>query len=72
MWLEGLGEGERNAQARVRDAANLGVDAVVTACPFCLLTLEDARKTAGLEERVEIVDLAELVCRAMDSDARDT
>ncbi len=65
MWLEGLGEGERNAQRRVRDAAAMGVGAVVTACPFCLLTLEDARKTTGLEETLEIVDLAELVWRGM-------
>ncbi len=67
MWLEGMGEGERNAQIRVRDAAAMGVDAVVTACPFCLLTLEDARKTAGLEETLEIIDLAELVGRALAS-----
>ncbi len=69
MWLEGLGEGERNAQRRVRDAAGLGVDAVVTACPFCLLTLEDARKTAGVEDAIEIVDLAELAARALDDGA---
>ncbi len=69
MWLEGLGEGERNAQRRVRDAADLGVDAVVTACPFCLLTLEDARKTTGLEDTLEIVDLAELAARALDDPA---
>lgn len=67
MWLEGMGEGERNAQIRVRDAAAMGVEAVVTACPFCLLTLEDARKTAGLEETLEIIDLAELVGRAVAS-----
>ncbi len=66
MWLEGLGEGERNAQIRVRDAAALGVDAVVTACPFCLLTLEDARKTVGMEESLEVIDLAELVERGLE------
>ncbi len=66
MWLEGLGEGERNAQQRVRTAADMGVDAVVTACPFCLLTLEDARKTAGLEDALEVVDLAELVWRGVE------
>jgi Fe-S oxidoreductase len=65
MWIEGMGEGERNAQIRVRDAAAMGVDAVVTACPFCLLTLEDARKTAGLEDRLQVVDLAELVAMAL-------
>ncbi len=68
MWLEGLGEGERNAQRRVRDAVELGAQAVVTACPFCLLTLEDARKTTGLEEALEIVDLAELVWRSVAPD----
>ncbi len=66
MWIEGMGEGERNAQIRVRDAAALGVDAVVTACPFCLLTLEDARKTAGLEDTLELIDLAELVERGLE------
>ncbi|GAB4287023.1 MAG: hypothetical protein Kow0092_40230 [Deferrisomatales bacterium] len=65
MWLEGMGEGERNAQLRVKDAAGMGVDAVVTACPFCLLTLEDARKTSGLEEAIQVVDLAELTARAL-------
>lgn len=69
MWLEGLGEGERNAQLRVRDAAEMGVNAVITACPFCLLTLEDARKTAGLEETLEIIDLAELVERGLKGDS---
>lgn len=65
MWVEGMGEGERNAQIRVRDAAALGADAVVTACPFCLLTLEDARKTAGLEDRLRVLDLAEVTAMAL-------
>jgi Fe-S oxidoreductase len=69
MWIEGMGEGERNAQRRIRDAVEMGVDAVVTACPFCLLTLEDARKTTGLEEKVEVVDLAELAARAVTRNA---
>jgi Fe-S oxidoreductase len=38
---------------------------LVTACPFCLMTLEDAVKTSGMEERIEIVDLAELVAKAL-------
>ncbi|MBI5440102.1 MAG: (Fe-S)-binding protein [Deltaproteobacteria bacterium] len=65
MWLEGMGDGERNAQIRIREAVTLGVDAVITACPFCLLTLDDARKTTGLEEKIEVVDLAELTVRSL-------
>ncbi len=60
MWLEGEGTGERNAQRRVRDAVDMGVDAIAVACPFCLLTLEDAAKTTGLEEKIIIRDIAEI------------
>lgn len=61
MWLEGSNTGERLAQTRVKDAAELGADIIATACPFCLLTLEDALKTTGLEEKIAIKDVSELV-----------
>ena len=61
MWLEGTNAGERLAQVRVKDAAELGADIIATACPFCLLTLEDAVKTTGLEEKVMIKDISELI-----------
>jgi Fe-S oxidoreductase len=38
---------------------------VVTACPFCLINLEDAIKTTGREDRMEVIDLAELVERSL-------
>ena len=65
MWLEGEGRGERNAQLRVRDAAQMGVDAIAVACPFCLLTLEDAVKTSGLEGKLKIMDVSELFASAL-------
>ena len=70
MWLEGMGEGERNAQIRVRDAHALGADALITACPFCLLTFEDARKTTGLEEQLQVIDLSELAAKALPDNPR--
>ncbi|MFH1866200.1 MAG: heterodisulfide reductase-related iron-sulfur binding cluster, partial [Candidatus Eisenbacteria bacterium] len=57
--------GERLAETRVRDAVALGADYLVTACPFCLLTLEDAVKTSGNEGKIEIIDLAELAAMAL-------
>lgn len=66
MWVEAEEErGERLADVRVADAVALGADYLVTACPFCLLTLEDAVKTSGNEGKIEIVDLAELVAMAL-------
>jgi hypothetical protein len=45
-------------------AAEAGADVIVTACPFCLVNMEDAIKVAGLEGQMEAIDLAELVAAA--------
>jgi Fe-S oxidoreductase len=56
-------EEERMGVLRVKVAAAAGAEVIVTACPFCLVNVEDAIKVAGLEDRLEAVDLAELVVR---------
>ena len=33
----------------------------MTACPYCLTNIEDAIKVAGLEGKMEVLDLVELV-----------
>ncbi len=60
MWMEGTGVGRRLSEIRVEDALEMGVEAIITACPFCLLTLEDAVKTTGNEEKIRVIDLMEL------------
>jgi len=66
MWAESSSEvGERLAQIRVRDAVALGAEILVTACPLCVLTLEDAVKTSGHEEKIEVLDVAELLVQAL-------
>ena len=50
-------------------AADAGADVVVTACPFCLINLEDAIKTTGRSETMEVLDLAELVARQVETEA---
>ena len=65
MWIEATGGGERLAEIRVRDAAELGAQVIAVACPFCLLTLEDAVKTTGLEEKLVVKDIMELVAEAL-------
>jgi Fe-S oxidoreductase len=61
MWLEGTNTGERLAQTRIKNAAEMGVDIIATACPFCLLTLEDAVKTTGFADKIAIKDINELI-----------
>ena len=54
-------EEQRMGVLRVEMAAKAGANVIVTACPFCLVNIEDAIKVAGLEGSMEAIDLAELV-----------
>jgi Fe-S oxidoreductase len=54
-------EDQRMGVLRVNMAAEAGANAIVTACPFCMVNMEDAIKVAGLEEKMTVIDLAELV-----------
>ncbi len=66
MWAEGTNVEERLAHQRVRDAVALGAEVLAVACPFCLLTLEDAVKILGLDDRIQVMDIMELVALAME------
>jgi Fe-S oxidoreductase len=67
MWVESSSEtGQRLAEVRVNDAVELGAEILVTACPFCILTLEDAVKTSGNEEKIRVMDVTELLAEAME------
>ena len=66
MWVEASSEsGPRLAEIRVKDAIELGTEILVTACPLCVLTLEDAVKTSGHEENIRVMDVMELVALAL-------
>ena len=67
MWVESSTEtGQRLAEVRVRDAVELGAEILVTACPLCVLTLEDAVKTSGFEEKIKVMDVTELLAEAIE------
>ncbi|MGA7461862.1 MAG: 4Fe-4S dicluster domain-containing protein [Candidatus Korobacteraceae bacterium] len=54
-------EDERMGVKRVRMAAEAGANVIVTACPFCMVNIEDAIKVSGMEGKMTAIDLAELV-----------
>jgi Fe-S oxidoreductase len=54
-------EEQRMGVLRVEMAKKAGANVIVTACPFCLVNIEDAIKVSGLEGKMEAIDLAELV-----------
>ncbi|MBF0552662.1 MAG: (Fe-S)-binding protein, partial [Deltaproteobacteria bacterium] len=71
MWQE-LSSETKISEVRIREAAATGAEVVITACPYCLIMLEDARKTAGLEDSIKVLDLNELVLLALGLDDRPT
>ncbi|HVP77380.1 MAG TPA: (Fe-S)-binding protein [Thermodesulfobacteriota bacterium] len=65
MWAEGGTEGTRNGEIRIKEAVALGAKVLATACPFCLLTLEDAVKISGLASEIVIKDISELIAESI-------
>ncbi|MDJ0816196.1 MAG: (Fe-S)-binding protein [Desulfobacterales bacterium] len=62
-------EDQRMGVLRVEMAKQAGANVIVTACPFCLVNMEDAIKVAGLEGEMEAIDLCELVAEHLVTDA---
>ena len=58
-------EDQRMGVLRVRMAHEVGANVIVTACPFCLVNMEDAIKVAGLEEQMQAIDLVELAVQQL-------
>ena len=54
-------EDQRMGVKRVQMAAEVGANVIVTACPFCMVNIEDAIKVAGMEGKMTAIDMAELV-----------
>jgi Fe-S oxidoreductase len=66
MWHAEIEGADTHISAlRVAQAAATNAEILVTACPLCLIMLTDAVKTAGLEERLRVMDLAELTALAL-------
>jgi len=60
LWYEIEQEEMRMAEKRIEMAREVGANVIVTACPFCLIHLEDAIKTGGFEDEIKVIDLMEL------------
>ena len=65
MWQEDLDGETKMSEIRIREAADTGAEILITACPLCLIMLEDARKTAGLEDTLTVMDINELLLMAL-------
>lgn len=53
-------EEQRMGVLRVKMAVEAGANVIVTACPYCMVNIEDAIKVAGLDGKLSAIDLVEL------------
>jgi Fe-S oxidoreductase len=64
MWMEEK-IGTRVNHDRVDEILEAGADTVATACPFCTIMLTDGVGDRGAGERVQVLNVSELVARSM-------
>jgi len=64
-WTEDATPEKRPCVNRAREALELGVEVIATACPFCVTTLEDAVKVLEAEDKIVVKDILELLKEAM-------
>ena len=68
MWME-ENIGKRVNMERTEEALGTGADVVSTACPFCMIMLDDAVKASGRGDDVAVLDIAQVVERSLASSA---
>jgi Fe-S oxidoreductase len=69
MWMEEH-LGKKINEMRIDQAIKLGVHVIATACPYCITMLSDGLKARGMEERVRVLDIAELLDKSLSDEPK--
>ena len=64
MWME-ESIGKRIHLARTEEALKQDPKTICTCCPYCMTMFEDGLKDKNVEDRVQVLDLAEIVAGAL-------
>ncbi len=64
MWYE-IKTGERINHNRFKQAAETGATTVATSCNFCNIMMEDGMKVTGNDDKMKVMDIAELVSKSL-------
>ena len=65
MWMEEEPTQRVNFR-RVEQALETNPDTVAVACPFCMTMVDDGLKSKGVEEKVQALDVMEIVANALE------
>ncbi|SEM51312.1 Fe-S oxidoreductase [Syntrophus gentianae] len=64
IWMETV-KGERFCDLRLDQAVGVGAEVLVTACPYCITNFEDSRVTMGLDDKIEVKELSEVISEVL-------
>ena len=70
MWME-ENLGKRVNLERTDEALGTGADVVSTACPYCMIMLDDAVRARAKEDDVRVLDLSQLLEESLEAGAGD-
>jgi len=70
MWMEEPPDKRLNVR-RTEEVIEAKVNAVATACPYCLSMFEDAIKAKQVEESIRALDISELVSQALTQTSKE-
>ncbi len=60
VWME-TEKGERFSDLRIEQTLEAGAEVLATSCPYCITMLEDSRLTMDVSEKVEVMDITEIL-----------
>ena len=66
VWME-TQKGERFGDLRIDQAIEVGAELLVTSCPYCITMFEDSRVTMGVDEKIEIKDITEIIQETLET-----
>ncbi len=64
MWMEEQ-EGTLINVARVEEALEKKAETICVCCPYCMTMFDDGLKDKGADDKVQVLDLAEIVAKAL-------
>ncbi len=65
FYTDFLGGDDGPSRVRIREAYDSGCEILAVSCPGCMTMLEDALKACGLEDKMVIKDISEIVKEAI-------
>jgi Fe-S oxidoreductase len=72
-WMqEGCPPMDRLSHRRVREALDIRADIIATACPYCIRMLNRAIRDMGVQAKIRVCDVAELLAQSMGTESTNS